>query len=199
MRCGGSVPNKPITILGLHIAGLKIPPNFRPDFQGRTRHISLKKSSGHRPGVPGTPGGTNRGLPAVIPGISACYGKTGIFAGTPAGCARDTRPPREFSEILCDFFLCAFSAPQISLNKDQEKFTDELLYARRENLFGGLSRKGLSLLQKVSRVGHSVFARGLYQAIRLSGTQFDKITTRFMNVGELGALPLCILIWHLVA
>ena len=35
----------------------------------------------------------------------------GVFAGTPAGCPRDTLPSRGFSEILCDFFLCAFSAP----------------------------------------------------------------------------------------
>ena len=35
----------------------------------------------------------------------------GVFAGTPAGCPKDTRPSRGFSEILCDFFLCAFSAP----------------------------------------------------------------------------------------
>ena len=33
-----------------------------------------------------------------------------IFAGTPAGCPRDTRPSRGFSDILCDFFSCAFSA-----------------------------------------------------------------------------------------
>ena len=33
----------------------------------------------------------------------------GIFAGTPAGCPRDTRSSSGFSETLCDFFLCAFS------------------------------------------------------------------------------------------
>ena len=36
----------------------------------------------------------------------------GIFAGTPAECPGDTQPSRFFfSEILCDFSLCAFSAP----------------------------------------------------------------------------------------
>ena len=42
------------------------------------------------------------------------YGKLtekGIFAGTLAGCPRDSRPSKGFLEILCDFFLCAFSAP----------------------------------------------------------------------------------------
>ena len=34
-----------------------------------------------------------------------------LGAVTPAGCPWDTRPSRGFSEILCDFFLCAFSAP----------------------------------------------------------------------------------------
>ena len=38
----------------------------------RKRHTNVRKSPGHRPGVPGTPGGTNRGLPAGVPGIS-CY------------------------------------------------------------------------------------------------------------------------------
>ena len=37
----------------------------------------------------------------------------GIFAGTPAGHPGDTRPSRGFLEILCDFFLCEFSAPQL--------------------------------------------------------------------------------------
>ena len=89
---------------------------FQERSQERKGHINSRTIPGHRPGVPGTPGGTNRGLPAGVPGIS-CYlllkkrSEKGIFAGTRAGCPRDTRPPRGFSEILCDFFLCAFSAP----------------------------------------------------------------------------------------
>ena len=34
----------------------------------RKGHINLKTSSGGRPGVPGTPGETNRGLPASVVG-----------------------------------------------------------------------------------------------------------------------------------
>ena len=34
----------------------------------------------------------------------------GIFAGTPDRCPGDTRPSRVFSDSLCEFFLCAFSA-----------------------------------------------------------------------------------------
>ena len=36
----------------------------------REKAHKLKKSPGHRPGVFGTPGGTNRGLPAGVQGIS---------------------------------------------------------------------------------------------------------------------------------
>ena len=39
-------------------------------YQERKGHINLRKCPGHRPGVPGTPGGTNGGLPAGVPGIS---------------------------------------------------------------------------------------------------------------------------------
>ena len=89
---------------------------FVPVRQERKRHINLRKSLGHRPGVSGTPGGTNRGLPAGVPGAFLLFTvekqtEKGIFAGTPAGCPRDIWPSRGVSEILCDFFLCAFSAP----------------------------------------------------------------------------------------
>ena len=49
-------------------------------------NINLRKSPRHRPGVPGKPCGTNRGLPAGVPGIS-CYLllKMDTKAGTPAG------------------------------------------------------------------------------------------------------------------
>ena len=94
--------------------------------QERKRHIKLRKSSGHRPGVPGTPGGTNRGLPAGCPRDFLLFAiekltEKGIFAGTPAGCPRDTRPSKGFSENLSGFFLCAFSAPE---KKSLKKFWD---------------------------------------------------------------------------
>ena len=41
--------------------------------QERKWHIKLRKSSGPRPGVFGTPGGTNRELPVGIPGSSCCF------------------------------------------------------------------------------------------------------------------------------
>ena len=74
--------------------------------QQRNRHTNLRKFSPQRPGVPGTPGGTNRGLPATVPGIShvafhRVTGRQGQFR-------RDTQPSRGFSETLCDSFLCAF-------------------------------------------------------------------------------------------
>ena len=39
-------------------------------FQERKGHINLRKCPGHRPGVPGTSGGTNGGLLAGVPGSS---------------------------------------------------------------------------------------------------------------------------------
>ena len=42
----------------------------RQAFQDRKGHINLRNSPGHRPGVLGTPGGTNRGLSAGVPEIS---------------------------------------------------------------------------------------------------------------------------------
>ena len=41
----------------------------------------------------------------------------GHFAGTPAGCPRDTWPPRGFSEKLCDFPLCALLRPNIGIGE----------------------------------------------------------------------------------
>ena len=90
-------------------------------------HINLRKTSGHWPGVPGTPSGTKRGLPAGVPGISCslCYRFKNchtriILAGTSAGCPRlPATPgrPRRFSEILCDFSLCAFLLRSHSFRK----------------------------------------------------------------------------------
>ena len=48
------------------------------DFEERKGHphIKVRKSSGHRPGVRGTPGWTNKGLPAGVPGTSCCSHRT---------------------------------------------------------------------------------------------------------------------------
>ena len=86
--------------------------------------VNSRKSLGHGPGVPGTPGRTNRGLPAGIPGISFLFRENrtqkGIFAGTPAGCLRDTCPSRGFLEILCDLFLmCLFCSLQQATSAGQ--------------------------------------------------------------------------------
>ena len=77
--------------------------------QERKRHINLlSKIPGHRPGVPGTPGGTTRvfqGFPVV------CPRRTGIFTGMLAGCPRDTRLPRGVSrDFICDFSFVPFRA-----------------------------------------------------------------------------------------
>ena len=40
-----------------------------------------------------------------------------LVLATEGGCPRDTSPSRGFSEIWCDFFLCAFSAPYFFLGK----------------------------------------------------------------------------------
>ena len=63
-------------------------------------------SLGHPAGQTGVYWPVSEGFPVV------CYGKADIFAGTPAGCPRDTRPSRGFSEVLYDFFLCVFSASE---------------------------------------------------------------------------------------
>ena len=41
--------------------------------QGWKGRTNLRKIPGHGPGVPGTPGGTNRALPADVPAISFTY------------------------------------------------------------------------------------------------------------------------------
>ena len=73
--------------------------------QERKRQINLRKILGHRPGVPGDPAGQTGVYRPVSQGFPVVYHRKliekGKFAGTPAGCPRDTRG---FSEILCDFF-----------------------------------------------------------------------------------------------
>ena len=75
--------------------------------QERERYLNLRKSPGPQAGVPGTPGGTNSGLPAGLSGCPVVYyrktDRKGHLAGTPAGCCGD----RVFSEILCEFLLYA--------------------------------------------------------------------------------------------
>ena len=58
-------------------------------------------SLGHPAGQTGVYRPVSQGFPVVY------YGKTDIFAGTPAGCPRDTRPSRGFSDNSCNFFLCS--------------------------------------------------------------------------------------------
>ena len=53
----------------------------------------------------------SQALPVVYYRFLEKLTEKGIFAGTPAGCPRDTWPSREFSEFLFDFILCVFSAP----------------------------------------------------------------------------------------
>ena len=82
-------------------------------FSGKKRaHKTFKKSPGRRPGVPGTPGGTNGGPPA------------GVFDGTPAGC----QPSRGFSEILCDFFLYALCSPFLMSSRGGPEGVTTLLH-----------------------------------------------------------------------
>ena len=87
-----------------------------PILQERKGHINLRKVLGTPAGCPWDTRRDKRGSTGRCPRdflLIAIEKRTekAIFAGTPAGCPRDTRPSRGFSEILCDFFLCAFSAP----------------------------------------------------------------------------------------
>ena len=97
---------------------------------GKKRAHKLKKnprdtgrvSLGHPAGQTGVYRPVSRGLPVIY------YRKRtekGIFAWTPAGCPRDTRPSRRFSENLCDFFLCAFSAPYAKSTHHPHKIDDQ--------------------------------------------------------------------------
>ena len=86
-------------------------------------HLSGKKRAHKLKKIPGTPAGCpwdtrrdKQGSTGWCPGDFVLFTiekrtEKGIFAGTPAGCPRDTRPSRRSSENVCDFFLCAFSAP----------------------------------------------------------------------------------------
>ena len=76
--------------------------------QERKGHINLRKSPGHRPGVLGLPAGQTGVYRSVSQGFPVYYSrktdKKGPFCrGHPA--------IQGFSEILCVFFLGAFSAP----------------------------------------------------------------------------------------
>ena len=88
-------------------------------YQERKRHINLRKIPGTPAGCPWDTRRDKQGSTGRCPRDFLLFTiekgtEKGIFAGTPAGCPRDTRPSRGFSEILCDFFLCAFSAPYYS-------------------------------------------------------------------------------------
>ena len=99
---------------------LRVPSNmwfFRntPQYSGKKRAHKVKKIPGTPAGCPwdtrqDKQGSTGRCPSNFLLFIIEKRTERGIFAGTPAGCPRDTRPSRGFSEILCDFFLCALSA-----------------------------------------------------------------------------------------
>ena len=82
----------------------------------RRRHIKLRKIIGTPAGCPWDTRRDKQGSTGRCPRNFLLFTKEkmtekGLFAGTPAGCRWDTRPSRGLSEILCDFVLCAFSAP----------------------------------------------------------------------------------------
>ena len=85
--------------------------------QERKGHINLRKIPGTPAGCPWDTRRDKQGSTGRCPRDFLLFfaiekqTEKGTFAGTPAGCPRDTRPSRRFSETLCDFFLCAFSAP----------------------------------------------------------------------------------------
>ena len=77
-----------------------------------------EQSSGHPPDVFGTPCGTNRGQPASVPGISFFFNTVEELAGRAfcretGRCPTDTRPSKEFPEVLCDFHYVPFLLPII--------------------------------------------------------------------------------------
>ena len=96
----------------------------RREESGRKGHINLRKISGTLAGCPWDSRRDKQRSTSRCPRNFLLFtlekrtGK-GIFAGTLAGCPwgtlagcpSDTRPSRGFSEVLCDIFLCAFSAP----------------------------------------------------------------------------------------
>ena len=69
--------------------------------------ISFSKSQEGEVSRPGCVGTGGRRAGTVSAGNLGGGGQ--IFFS--AGCPKDTRPSRGFSESLCDFFLCAFFAP----------------------------------------------------------------------------------------
>ena len=85
--------------------------------QARKGHTNFRKALGHWPGVPGTPGGTNRGLPAGVP-RTACLSfekltEKGIFAGRPAGCPGTPGRPAVFRKKFYVIFSYVPLLPSI--------------------------------------------------------------------------------------
>ena len=76
----------------------------------RKRHINLRKSLGHRPGVPGTPGGG--GVPRIFP-VVYCGKELPFLPGHRSWQKRPAGQTVGFSENLFDFSYVPFSAPEI--------------------------------------------------------------------------------------
>ena len=82
--------------------------------QERERHVKIRESSGHWPGVPGHPAGQTGVYRPVSQGLPvACSRKSWHFSSQDTGRVSERHPAVQvlFRKILWDFFLCAFSAP----------------------------------------------------------------------------------------
>ena len=76
-------------------------------------HKPKKNRRGHRPGVPGTPGGTKRGSTGRCPKDFLLFTieKLTFLPGHRPGVPGTPGRPRRFQKFYVIFFLCAFSAP----------------------------------------------------------------------------------------
>ena len=92
--------------------------------QERKRHINLRKIPGTPAGCPWDTRRDKQGSTGRCPRDFLLFTiekgtEKGIFAGTPAVCPRNTGHPGRFQNILCDFFLCAFSAPSLCFRNEK--------------------------------------------------------------------------------
>ena len=81
--------------------------NMLPMNQERKRQINLRK-------IVGTPARCLWDTRRDKQGSTTGRCPSDFLVRTQAGYPMDNRPSRGFSETLCDFFSCAFSAPQLS-------------------------------------------------------------------------------------